>query len=164
MPEWSPSAGAHPDLETLAAYADGAVSVREKAAVEAHLAGCEECFDVVSELGELGALGAIGALGAKRAGAMGAGALGALGALDAAVGVLSLAAVFVRGAVVWPLRVPRRTRSKVPMTLIGICDRTSRWWSASMMLTPGRLRAARAAVVCVGAMAMRTGPVAVRRI
>jgi CHAT domain-containing protein len=50
MPEWSPSAGGHPDLETLAAFADGKVPVPERDAIVAHLAGCEDCFELVSEL------------------------------------------------------------------------------------------------------------------
>lgn len=65
MPEWSPRAGAHPDLETLATFADGKVSVREKNAIVAHLAGCEQCFEVVSEL--MAASGASGAGGVSEA-------------------------------------------------------------------------------------------------
>jgi CHAT domain-containing protein len=50
MPEWSPRLGAHPDLETLSAYVDGVLAGRVKADVEAHLAACESCLDLVSDV------------------------------------------------------------------------------------------------------------------
>ncbi len=38
-----------PDLETLAAYLDGRLTERERAAVAEHLAGCESCYFVFTE-------------------------------------------------------------------------------------------------------------------
>lgn len=50
MPEWSPRGGTHPDLDALAAFVDGAVEEGERRAIESHLASCEECFELVSEM------------------------------------------------------------------------------------------------------------------
>jgi tetratricopeptide (TPR) repeat protein len=44
-------AGPCPGAETLAAYVDGRLPANERAAVEAHLARCERCFELVTELG-----------------------------------------------------------------------------------------------------------------
>jgi CHAT domain-containing protein len=54
MPDWSPRHGKHPDLETLSAYVDGRLVHRVKADVEAHLASCEPCLDLVSDLMAMG--------------------------------------------------------------------------------------------------------------
>jgi cellulose synthase operon protein C len=50
MPEWSPQPGSHPDLETLSSYVDGLLADQVKADVEAHLATCESCLDLVSDV------------------------------------------------------------------------------------------------------------------
>ena len=42
--------GDWPDVETLAAYADGALDVRARAEVEAHLADCDDCYELVMEV------------------------------------------------------------------------------------------------------------------
>jgi predicted anti-sigma-YlaC factor YlaD len=39
------------DAETLAAFMDGRLEPRERAAVEAHLADCEDCYEVWMEAG-----------------------------------------------------------------------------------------------------------------
>lgn len=50
MPKWSVRLGAHPDLETLSAYIDGELGRQVKADVEDHLASCEPCLDLVSDV------------------------------------------------------------------------------------------------------------------
>ena len=50
MPEWSPRGGAHPDLEALSAFVDGMATERERGDIETHLASCEDCFELVSEM------------------------------------------------------------------------------------------------------------------
>jgi hypothetical protein len=45
-----PSAGECLDPEVLSAYVDGKLDVRERAAVEAHLASCADCYEVMSEV------------------------------------------------------------------------------------------------------------------
>ena len=50
MPEWSPYVGGHPDLETLSAYLDVRLVGRAKADIEAHLASCEPCLELVSDM------------------------------------------------------------------------------------------------------------------
>ncbi len=42
--------GECPDVETLAAYADGTLDVRARGLVEAHLATCEDCYELVTEV------------------------------------------------------------------------------------------------------------------
>src|SRR6187431_3674766 len=56
MPDWSPRRGHHPDLETLAAFADGNLSRQEQELMNAHLASCEDCLDIVE--GTMGVLNA----------------------------------------------------------------------------------------------------------
>ena len=50
MPERSTFGGGHPDPETLAAYADEALDDRATAEVERHIAECEECYELVTEV------------------------------------------------------------------------------------------------------------------
>jgi CHAT domain-containing protein/tetratricopeptide (TPR) repeat protein len=50
MPDWNPNRGTHPDLETLSAYVDGVLVERAKADVETHLAFCEPCLDLVTDV------------------------------------------------------------------------------------------------------------------
>jgi hypothetical protein len=51
MPWWSAAAAApHPDLETLSSYVDGTLRDRAKADVERHVAECDECLELVSEV------------------------------------------------------------------------------------------------------------------
>ena len=50
MPGWSAQLGTHPDLETLSAYIDGELGRQVKAEVEGHLASCEMCLDLVSDV------------------------------------------------------------------------------------------------------------------
>ena len=50
MPDWSPRLGTHPDLETLSAYVDGVLVEGVKADIEAHLAICEPCLDLVTNV------------------------------------------------------------------------------------------------------------------
>ena len=50
MPKWSAQLGTHPDLETLSAYVDGVLGRHVKANVEDHLASCEPCLDLVSDV------------------------------------------------------------------------------------------------------------------
>jgi hypothetical protein len=50
MPKWSAQLGTHPDLETLSAYIDGVLGRHPKADVEDHLASCEPCLDLVSDV------------------------------------------------------------------------------------------------------------------
>ena len=40
----------HPDLETLSAYVDGTLEDRARGEVEAHVAECEDCYELVSEV------------------------------------------------------------------------------------------------------------------
>lgn len=47
----------HPELEILAAYVDGRLSSAERARVAAHLASCEDCFEVFAETVRLTAEG-----------------------------------------------------------------------------------------------------------
>jgi hypothetical protein len=42
--------GTHPDLETLSAYIDGELGSQLQADVEYHLASCELCLDLVSDV------------------------------------------------------------------------------------------------------------------
>ena len=49
MPEY-PATSAHPDLEALASYIDRRLKDGERAAVEAHIETCRECFELVSEV------------------------------------------------------------------------------------------------------------------
>jgi CHAT domain-containing protein len=50
MPDWSPYVGRHPDSETLSAYLDGMLVGRAKADIETHLASCEPCLELVSDM------------------------------------------------------------------------------------------------------------------
>jgi len=45
-----PRAPEHLDAESLAAFVDGRVSAEERAAMEAHLAGCEDCYEALVEV------------------------------------------------------------------------------------------------------------------
>ena len=49
MTEWT-ATGAHPEHEALAGYIDGTLGHREEADVETHLAWCDECYAVVTEV------------------------------------------------------------------------------------------------------------------
>jgi anti-sigma factor RsiW len=51
MPDWEErGVHDHPGIETLSAYVDGTLGDRERAAVEAHVADCEECLELVTEV------------------------------------------------------------------------------------------------------------------
>jgi len=50
MPDWSPRGGSHPDLETLSAYVDDMLVSRVKTDIETHLATCEPCLELVSDV------------------------------------------------------------------------------------------------------------------
>src|SRR5687767_6639457 len=51
MPERSLNgASVHPDVETLAAYVDGTLEERPRGDVEAHIAECEDCYELVTEV------------------------------------------------------------------------------------------------------------------
>src|SRR5688572_17160809 len=50
MPERSGGVGEHPSVEVLSAYVDGTLDARERGDVETHLAACEECYELVTEV------------------------------------------------------------------------------------------------------------------
>ena len=50
MPERRSGVGEHPSVEVLSAYVDGTLEARERGDVETHLAACEECYELVTEV------------------------------------------------------------------------------------------------------------------
>jgi tetratricopeptide (TPR) repeat protein len=51
MPDWEGrGVDGHPELEMLSAYVDGTLGDQERASVEAHVASCDECQELVSEV------------------------------------------------------------------------------------------------------------------
>jgi anti-sigma factor RsiW len=49
MSESPPPPDGHPDLESLAVYVEGRAPDVERQAIEAHLASCPQCYELVVE-------------------------------------------------------------------------------------------------------------------